>query len=192
MTRLAVALLVLASLAGCASSTRAPVVERTRGVPPANVPSAPVATSVPAASPSPSTAASAETYTVKRGDTLYSIALDNGHDYREIAAWNGLSDPNSIREGQVLAMKPPPSDVQVRPIGPAAGVQVRPLTGPDPVRPSVPAGEPLVTEPKPLKLPYSEENLALISKPRPAAPAEARPPGPSPAPIAKSEEPARP
>ena len=28
------------------------------------------------------------TYTVKRGDTLYQIALDNGLDYRELAAWN--------------------------------------------------------------------------------------------------------
>jgi len=50
-------------------------------------------------------------YTVKRGDTLYSIALENGADYRELAAWNGIDDPSKIRVGQVLKVKPP--EVQV-------------------------------------------------------------------------------
>ena len=44
----------------------------------------------------------ADTYTVKRGDTLYSIALDHGQDYRELAQWNNLDNPNVIRIGQVL------------------------------------------------------------------------------------------
>ena len=39
------------------------------------------------------------TYTVKRGDTLAQIALDNGLDYRELASWNGLDNPNVIRVG---------------------------------------------------------------------------------------------
>jgi lipoprotein NlpD len=46
-------------------------------------------------------------YTVKQGDTLYSIALDNGADYREVAQWNGLDDPTKLRIGQVLRVKPP-------------------------------------------------------------------------------------
>ncbi|NCY12907.1 MAG: LysM peptidoglycan-binding domain-containing protein, partial [Burkholderiaceae bacterium] len=33
-------------------------------------------------------------YRVKRGDTLIRIALDNGQSYRDIAAWNNITDPN--------------------------------------------------------------------------------------------------
>ena len=29
-------------------------------------------------------------YTVKKGDTLYSIALDHGLDYKDLAAWNKI------------------------------------------------------------------------------------------------------
>jgi lipoprotein NlpD len=136
---------------------------------------------------------------VRRGDTLYSIALDSGHDYRDVAAWNGIADPNVIREGQVISLKPPPSDVQVRPIGSPDGVQVRPLGGAEPARPAAPAGELLVTEPKALKLPYSEENLALLSRSRPVEakpqPPVAAPAAPRPDATARPEprvEPARP
>jgi lipoprotein NlpD len=41
-------------------------------------------------------------YTVKKGDTLYSIALDHGQDYKDIAAWNNLENPNLIKVGQQL------------------------------------------------------------------------------------------
>lgn len=43
-------------------------------------------------------------YTVKKGDTLYSIALDHGLDYRELAQWNGLNDPNVILVDQQLRL----------------------------------------------------------------------------------------
>ncbi|UDG81962.1 hypothetical protein GJV44_00181 [Candidatus Vallotia cooleyia] len=33
-------------------------------------------------------------YRVKSGQTLYSIALENGKNYRDIAAWNNLTNPN--------------------------------------------------------------------------------------------------
>ena len=42
-------------------------------------------------------------YTVKRGDTLYQIALDHGLDYRELAAWNNIENVNVIRVGQRAA-----------------------------------------------------------------------------------------
>jgi lipoprotein NlpD len=48
-----------------------------------------------------------EYYTVKRGDTLYGIALDQGLDYRELAAWNGLTEMNRITIGQQLRLRPP-------------------------------------------------------------------------------------
>jgi lipoprotein NlpD len=57
---------------------------------------------------------------VKRGDTLIRIALDNGQSYRDIAAWNNITDPNLIEVDQVLRVKPPPSTARVvtKPIEP--------------------------------------------------------------------------
>src|SRR5262249_37846076 len=55
-----------------------------------------------------------DSYTVKRGDTLYSIALDNGVDYRDVAAWNNLADPSVLKEGTVLRLRPPPPQAQVQ------------------------------------------------------------------------------
>jgi lipoprotein NlpD len=46
------------------------------------------------------------TYTVKRGDTLYSIAWRHGLDYREVARWNGIGRDYLIRPGQVLNLVP--------------------------------------------------------------------------------------
>jgi lipoprotein NlpD len=46
-------------------------------------------------------------YTVKKGDTLYSIALDHGQDYKDVAAWNYLENPNLIKVGQQLRVVPP-------------------------------------------------------------------------------------
>ncbi|MEX3592458.1 MAG: peptidoglycan DD-metalloendopeptidase family protein [Burkholderia sp.] len=41
-------------------------------------------------------------YRVKPGDTLYRIALENGQNYRDIAAWNNLANPNQIEVDQLL------------------------------------------------------------------------------------------
>jgi len=70
-------------------------------------------------------------YTVRRGDTLYSIALEHGADYREVAQWNSLDDPSKLSVGQVLRVTAPlqqaQSGVQIG-SGPAAGrVESRPL-----------------------------------------------------------------
>jgi lipoprotein NlpD len=55
-------------------------------------------------------------YTVKPGDTLIRIAMDNGQSGRDIARWNNLSNPNLIETGQVLRVAPPTQDVAaVRP-----------------------------------------------------------------------------
>lgn len=48
-----------------------------------------------------------EYYTVRKGDTLYSIALDFGQDYRDIAAWNNLADAAYIQIGQRLRVSAP-------------------------------------------------------------------------------------
>ncbi|BAP56945.1 putative glycosyl hydrolase [Thioploca ingrica] len=41
-------------------------------------------------------------YTVKRGETLYSIAKRYGQDYRTVAKWNNLAPPYTLRAGQRL------------------------------------------------------------------------------------------
>ncbi|MCW9012808.1 MAG: LysM peptidoglycan-binding domain-containing protein [Gammaproteobacteria bacterium] len=43
-------------------------------------------------------------YTVKRGDTLYSIAWRYEKDFRDIASWNNISTPYAIYPGQRLRM----------------------------------------------------------------------------------------
>lgn len=50
---------------------------------------------------------SGDRYTVRRGDTLYSIAFRTQLDYRELAAWNGIGSDYTIYPGQVLRLSPP-------------------------------------------------------------------------------------
>ena len=62
----------------------------------------------PLATPAPVTPKSAaDFYTVKQGDTLYSIAQDHGVDQRAVAQWNALDDPTRLRVGQQLRVRPP-------------------------------------------------------------------------------------
>ncbi|WP_296490290.1 peptidoglycan DD-metalloendopeptidase family protein [Rhodoferax sp.] len=46
-------------------------------------------------------------YTVRPGDTLTRIALENGQSPRDIAAWSKVENPNRIEVGQVLRVLPP-------------------------------------------------------------------------------------
>jgi len=150
MTRaagLACIVVVALSVAGCTTRRWAPVVDRGRAAPPAA-----------AAQPVPP-----GSYMVRRGDTLYSIALDNGADYREVAQWNGLDDPTKISIGQVLRVRPPEdrSAVQVAPARGAGRVEARPL---DSVPQQGRGDGAAKTEPKAVRLPYSRENVAILSK----------------------------
>ncbi|KFA58860.1 Lipoprotein NlpD [Gilliamella apicola] len=43
-----------------------------------------------------------DTYTVKRGDTLFYIAWVTGNDYRSLAAKNNIKEPYAVNVGQVL------------------------------------------------------------------------------------------
>lgn len=158
MQRRAPLILILAAvLAGCASTRQgAPVIER------APLPAVSSKKAGPAAG-----ATASGLYTVKQGDTLYSIALDHGLDYKELARINGISDPTQIRVGQQLklsqAAAPTPAPA---PPGAAPGVVTAPLNLPSGVE-----GKPLgvtsaiKTEPKALKLPYSEQALAQLQAP---------------------------
>lgn len=44
-------------------------------------------------------------YTVKKGDTLSKIALDNGTTVNNLVRLNGIKDPNKIYIGQILRVK---------------------------------------------------------------------------------------
>ncbi|WP_439114599.1 peptidoglycan DD-metalloendopeptidase family protein [Hydrogenophaga sp.] len=52
-------------------------------------------------------------YTVRPGDTLFRIALDSGQPWRDVQAWNSLSNPNVLEVGQVLRVVPPANGVPV-------------------------------------------------------------------------------
>jgi lipoprotein NlpD len=162
--RLACAVLALLAAAACATREgSAPVVDRSPG-----------ASRTAAAKPSLQ-AAPEELYTVKRGDTLYSIALEHGADYRELAQWNGLSDPTKISIGQPLRVKPPqergaPPEQSTVVIGAAKGTgrpEARALETPG-VQSAPPSAEGSTkTNPKAQRLPYSKESAASIAKEAP-------------------------
>jgi lipoprotein NlpD len=126
---------------------------------------------------------------------MYSIALDHGLDYKELAAWNNVGEQYRIRPGQQLRIKPPAGGqdalVTVSPVTTSGRVETRPLgagAAPAPASDAQAEAKPgLATGPvtaegaiksRPLarKLPYSPENLALLQRD------EARP-GPAPAPV---------
>jgi len=207
---------VLCALGACAPN-RAPVVERpvqdarpdpardrgtthqttdaakTSRTPPPVAPSRP-----PPVAPADGEDWRPDTYTVRQGDTLYAIALDHGHDYRDVAEWNALSDPNLIRVGQVLRVKAPAGwrerpdvpDADVRPMHTDAPIQATPL---EPVAPP-----PFFQSPKAVKKPFSDRALAelrgvpykppavVAPLPAPSAPPVASVPPPRPAAPASS------
>jgi lipoprotein NlpD len=52
-------------------------------------------------------------YTVKQGDTLIRIGLDQGQNWRDIVKWNNLDNPNNIEVGQVLRVQAPNSTATI-------------------------------------------------------------------------------
>jgi len=78
LTVLAIVLLVVFQLAGCATPTDYRSWERGQPV-----------------------------YYVKGGDTLYSIAVANDLDWRRLARWNGIANPRHLKIGQRLRLTPP-------------------------------------------------------------------------------------
>ncbi len=66
-----------------------------------------VTTSAPSINAVTSPVMDGRTHIVKKGDTLYSIALENGVGYRELAEWNGITNPSYIQVDQVLRLTSP-------------------------------------------------------------------------------------
>lgn len=126
-------------------------------------------------------------YTVKKGDTLYSIALDNGQSYRDVAAWNSLDNPNVIKVGQSLRVAPP-DQVGQAPMQPGEEV-VKPISNNDVqpiVAPAAASPAPAAFKQSPLggKQPYSDDAWARAQDPQQAQaqPQQAAAAAPAPAP----------
>jgi lipoprotein NlpD len=152
-------------LSACMTGRPAPVTDR--------LPSQPQAKTVPA-KPAPRAAQAPavdqprpDSYTVKAGDTMYSIALEFGLDYRELAAWNNV-EPSRIRIGQQLRLSPPGGVVATPLRTPSGALEAKPL-GSGPSGPAAVAGARV--EPRGVRVPYSDQTYAQMSgvKPEPAA-----------------------
>ncbi len=142
--------LLILLLAGCAANQPAPVIER--GAQPKKSSPPPVRKSIAGEKDW-----RPDSYTVKKGDTLYSIGLEYGLDYKDIAQWNNIAPPYTIHIGRVLKFNLPKA---AETVAPADAVVVTPIKTEQVV--AKPIGEPpLKTEPKALKEPYSEQAMAL-------------------------------
>jgi len=167
--RLCGAFVLAGMLAACASThSPAPVTER-KITPP-----------VTAAKPAEDRAF----YTVKKGDTLYRIALDFGQSYSELVSWNNLANPNDIKVDQVLRVAPPEGPVKrggAAQTGAVAssvsGVETRALSAPPPSA----AAAPNKSTPRGEKRAYSDATLAEMQRPDSvaSAPAAAKPATPA-------------
>jgi lipoprotein NlpD len=134
----AVGVLAASLLAGCASRSRTPAPVEDRS-PAAQAPAPAPAIVVEPTKPLPGAdnAGKPGYYTVRPGDTLIRIALDSGQNWRDVARWNGIENPNLIEVGQVLRVIPPAGSV--------TEVAARPAAAPAPV---VPAPTPSGTLPR--------------------------------------------
>lgn len=110
-------LVACALLAACASPKRAPApVEERGGARPGTV----VATEPARVLPGTENAGKPGYATVRPGDTLIRIALESGQNWRDIARWNNLDNPNVIEVGQVLRVQPPVAEMASRTLPPAS------------------------------------------------------------------------
>ena len=111
-------------LAACGTTTsRAPVEDRRTSY---AHPGIEIAS--PTVRPAPSGADNASRpgyYTVRPGDTLIRIGLETGQNWKDLARWNNLGQPNQIEVGQVLRVVPPVGGTGE---APATAVVARPVS----------------------------------------------------------------
>ena len=136
------ALLSACVLAGCANKNRpAPVEDRSPNA--AKAPAKMIAGADNSGKPG--------YYSVKSGDTLIRIGMDNGQSWRDIARWNNIENPNLIETGQVLRVTPPEE----------TGVVVRPVSSTNVVTSPTPASA--------ASAPATATNTAAVRPPASAA-----------------------
>lgn len=100
-----------------------------------------------------------DTYTVKKGDNLYSIGLEFGYYYKDIALANNISAPYNIKVGQVLKL----NSAKDKPLNPDnSAVEINPIKS-DAGLASI-----NITEPKGVREPYSDEALNKVQTSKPS------------------------
>lgn len=144
-------------LAGCGTRmTKAPVEDRgtsSASSSPSSVPGVVVTPIKPL--PGAENAGKPGYYTVKAGDTLIRIGLENGQGWKDIARWNNLDNANLIEVGQVLRVAPPSATaatetgVVARPVASSAVVPASAASTPKP------ASSAAVAVPAPIPAPTS-------------------------------------
>ena len=172
MKSIVIAALVLL-LAACESNPPAPVIER---VPQSGKPKPPNNQTNSSQSSKIATNKDwrPDSHIVKKGDTLFSIGLEYGYDYKEIAAANNISAPYPIQIGQKLALSSLNNKMNVAETGKATptqtedGVVLTPMKT-DPVvtgdktatesKPIISAVTPILSEPKAVREAYSLEAM---------------------------------
>ena len=130
---------VVALVGACASPPNKAPVEDRGGRPVGVAVGTPVLPTVAAAAVGPADAtkppAAADNagkpgfYSVKPGDTMIRIGLESGQNWRDIARWNNLDNPNALEVGQVLRVVPPGTDPAVTAVRavPSTRIETRPL-----------------------------------------------------------------
>ena len=121
-------------------------------------------------------------YTVQKGDTLIRIGLDAGQNYRDIARWNAIENPNKIEIGDVYRVVPPEEPAVAKAVV-SGRLSVTPLppvpaAAPSPPKASSPAAPPPVTvaaTPPPAVKPAAPSTVQT-PEPIAAAPAPQKPP----------------
>lgn len=144
-------------LAGCGTRmTKAPVEDRgtsSASSSPSSVPGVVVTPIKPL--PGAENAGKPGYYTVKAGDTLIRIGLENGQGWKDIARWNNLDNANLIEVGQVLRVAPlsataaTETGVVARPVASSAVVPASAASTPKP------AASAAVAVPAPIPAPTS-------------------------------------
>ena len=155
---------------------------------PAKAASEVVAAETPVAEPAPKrapvgveNAGKTGYYTVQKGDTLIRIGLDAGQNYRDIARWNAIENPNKIEIGDVYRVVPPEEPAVAKAVV-SGRLSVTPLppvaAAPSPPKASSPSAPPPVTvaaTPPPAVKPAAPSTVQA-SEPPVAAPVPQKPP----------------
>jgi len=131
--------------------------------------------------------AQGQSYTVQRGDSLYSIAFGAGRDWRAVAAANGIAPPYTIHPGQRLRLDPQPGYVAAAepPQGsyPANATTARVQAAPEADAPismsSAPAASsyPAAAATQPVSQPVQAQAQPAAAAPRPVPPSPPAAPG---------------
>ncbi len=117
------------------------------------------ATTAPKPLPGAENAGQPGYYTVRQGDTLIRIGLEQGQSWRDIARWNGIENPNVLEVGQTLRVAPPAAEqVAVRPLPPLGGPATSPPGG---TAGTTPPGRPADTPASPPATPPASPPAAL-------------------------------